>query len=76
MFQTVVKFFKSADFYKSITLVVAVLIPLYVTNKWSDITIGFALSFGVFFNAPVNIPGSFKHRTLGLTFSTAYRFGY
>jgi uncharacterized membrane protein YccC len=69
------KFFKSADFYKSMILIVAVLIPVQVSKYlWGTSSIGFSMALGVFFNSLTNIAGSVKHRTYGMLFSVVLTF--
>ncbi|MEI6864674.1 FUSC family membrane protein [Flavicella sp.] len=67
MVDAIRRFFISADFYKSLIFMVAALIPILVFHfLFHEVEIGFAIAFGVFYNAPTNIPGSVKHRTLGM----------
>ena len=70
MFDAIRRFFISADFYKSLTFVVASLVPILVCYYvFSELEIGFAIALGVFYNASTNSPGSVKHRTLGMCVS-------
>lgn len=70
MTDAIQRFIKSADFYKSLTFIIAALIPVllyeYYLNKPE---IGFAIALGVFFNSFTNSPGSVKHRTVGMLVS-------
>jgi uncharacterized membrane protein YccC len=69
------KFFKSTDFYKSMILIVAVLIPVQLSKYlWGTPAIGFSMALGVFFNSLTNIAGSVKHRTYGMLFSVGLTF--
>jgi uncharacterized membrane protein YccC len=69
------KFFKSADFYKSMILILAVLIPVQLSKYlWANSAIGFSMALGVFFNSLTNIAGSVKHRTYGMLFSVGLTF--
>jgi len=70
MFDAVRRFFISANFYKSLTFILAALIPVLVCHYcFSETEIGLAIALGVFYNAPTNSPGSVKHRTIGMCFS-------
>lgn len=70
MFDAIRRFFISADFYKSLTFLVAALIPILVSHYiFSEVEIGFAIALGVFYNAPTNSPGSIRHRTIGMCVS-------
>lgn len=69
------KFFKSADFFKSMILIVAVLIPIQLSKYILETpAIGFAMALGVFFNSLTNIAGSARHRTYGMLFSIGLTF--
>jgi uncharacterized membrane protein YccC len=70
MFDAIRRFFISADFYKSLTFVVASLVPILLSHfVFLKVEIGFAVALGVFYNASTNSPGSVKHRTLGMCVS-------
>ena len=70
MLDAIRRFFKSADFYKSLTFIVAALIPILISKFYfSRIEIGLAIVLGVFYNSPSNSPGSVKHRTVGMCVS-------
>jgi uncharacterized membrane protein YccC len=64
------RFFISADFYKSLTFILAALVPILVSSYYfSQVEIGFAIALGVFYNSPTNSIGSVKHRTIGMVYS-------
>ena len=70
MIDVIRRFIKSADFYKSLTFIVAALAPILVSEYYFfKPEIGFAIALGVFYNAPTNSPGSVKHRTVGMIVS-------
>jgi len=70
MIDAIRRFLKSADFYKSLTLIIATLIPILVSEFYfSKVEVGFAIALGVFYNSPTNIAGSVKHRTIGMLVS-------
>jgi uncharacterized membrane protein YccC len=70
MIDAIRRFFISADFYKSLTFIVAALIPILMSHYlFSEVEIGFAIGLGVFYNSPTNSPGSVRHRTLGMVVS-------
>ncbi|MGB2128197.1 MAG: FUSC family membrane protein [Flavicella sp.] len=64
------RFFISADFYKSLTFILAALVPILLSYYcFSQVEIGFAIALGVFYNSPTNSHGSVKHRTVGMMYS-------
>ena len=70
MFYAIRRFFLSADFYKSLTFIVATLIPILISHFFFDRSeIGFAIALGVFYNESSNSSGSVKHRTIGMCVS-------
>tara|TARA_B100000809_G_scaffold266851_1_gene332199 strand:+ start:12807 stop:15056 length:2250 start_codon:yes stop_codon:yes gene_type:complete len=70
MFDVIRRFFISADFYKSLTFIVAALTPVLVSHYvFSEVEVGFAIVLGIFYNASSNSPGSIKHRTVGMCVS-------
>ena len=70
MIDVIRRFLKSADFYKSLTLIIATLIPILISEYYfANVEIGFAIALGVFYNSPTNIAGSVKHRTIGMLIS-------
>ena len=67
MANSIRRFFISADFYKSVTFLIAALFPILIGNFFYDnVTVGFAIALGVLYNSPSNIAGSVKHRTVGM----------
>lgn len=70
MIDTIRRFIKSADFYKSLTFIIAALIPVLICEYYLNSSeIGFAIALGVFYNSFTNTPGSVKHRTVGMSVS-------
>lgn len=70
MFDSIRRFFISADFYKSLTFIIGALVPVVISDLFYDnSTIGFAIALGVLYNSPTNIAGSVKHRTIGMSIS-------
>lgn len=70
MLEGIRRFVISADFYKSLTFVVAALLPIVILSIFfSRIELGFAIALGVVYNSSTNSPGSVKHRTVGMCVS-------
>ncbi|WPP50034.1 FUSC family protein [Catalinimonas niigatensis] len=72
MMKQVLSFLKSIDFYKSVTLLFAVLVPL-VLFGWlgGDTTPAVSIVMGVFLCSPSDVPGSIRHMALGILVSSA-----
>jgi len=70
MIQSVVRFLKSIDFFKSITLLIALLIPLGLFNLLGVPSLAISVAMGVFLCFPSDIPGSMRHMALGIFVSS------
>ncbi|MBU2996983.1 FUSC family protein [Cellulophaga baltica] len=57
-------FLKSSNLYRGIVQTIAVITPLIAFYFFSDITYAIPIAIGVFLNAPGNIPGTLKRKTL------------
>lgn len=66
MNESIVRFFKSFDFYKSFVLTSSILISLGISWQLERPDIGMGLIIGMFVCAPADIPGSRRHRIIGL----------
>ena len=61
------RFFKSIHFFKAIVTAIGMIIPVVITKLvFDDVQIGFSVSLGVLFCTPSDIPGSIKHKFLGI----------
>lgn len=70
MTESIIRFFKSADFYKAFVLTVAILIVLVISLRLGHLEIGLSLTMGMFICAPANVPGSNRHRIIGILTAT------
>ncbi|GAA0189048.1 YccS family putative transporter [Fulvivirga kasyanovii] len=66
MIESVIRFFKSFDFYKSFILTLSILISLFFAWQFNRYDIGMGLIIGMFACAPADIPGGRRHRVIGL----------
>ena len=66
MAKTVLHFLKSIDFFKSITLLVAGLIPLALLYGLGRTDLAVSVIMGVFLCSPSDIPGSLRHMALSI----------
>ena len=66
---TVFKFFKSADFYRGFVLTAAILIPIIFFYFSGKLIYALPIAFGVLLNAPSDIPGSRKRKVFGILIS-------
>ena len=66
MVKQVLGFLKSIDFFKSMTLLVAVLIPLALFNALGILSLAVSVVMGVFLCSPSDVPGSMRHMALGI----------
>ncbi|MFD1315620.1 FUSC family protein [Namhaeicola litoreus] len=67
--KTLVKFFKSADFYRGFILTAAILIPIIFFYYAGNIYYALPVAFGVLLSAPNDIQGSRKRKVYGILFS-------
>ena len=66
MVKTIRSFLKSIDFFKSITLLFAILVPLALLRVVGKLTLAIGLITGVLLGSPSNIPGSIRHMAVGI----------
>ncbi|MEX2592292.1 MAG: FUSC family membrane protein [Anditalea sp.] len=66
MTESLIRFFKSSDFYKGFVLALAILIVLIISHRLGHLEIGVSLTMGMFISAPANVPGSIRHRLIGI----------
>nr|WKN35711.1 FUSC family membrane protein [Tunicatimonas sp. TK19036] len=66
MIKPVLSFFKSIDFFKSVTLLFSILVPLSVLGFTGHINLAVSVVMGVFLCSPSDIPGSNRHMALGI----------
>lgn len=71
MMKQVLSFLKSIDFYKSVTLLFAILVPLILFG-WlgGDTAPAVSIVMGVFLCSPSDVPGSIRHMALGILVSS------
>ncbi|MEK6477437.1 FUSC family membrane protein [Catalinimonas sp. 4WD22] len=70
MVKAVQGFVKSIDFFKSVTLLFAILVPLGVFNILDEIGLAVSVVMGVFMCSPSDVPGSMRHMALGILVSS------
>ncbi|WP_242670064.1 FUSC family membrane protein [Gramella sp. KN1008] len=63
------KFIRSTDFSKAIVLTVAIVLPIVIFSATARIEIGISLAMGCLLASPSDVPGSFKHKVLGILFA-------
>ena len=71
MISTAHRFLKSIDFFKSATLLFAVLVPLAVLGALGKLSLAMSVSLGVLFCSPSDIPGSIRHMAIGILAGSA-----
>ncbi len=70
-FKAMLQFVKSISFSRAILVGIAVSLPLLLGIQLGYFEIGLALSFGAFWCSPSDISGSFRHKEIGILFSSA-----
>lgn len=70
MTESIVRFFKSSDFSKGVVLALAILIVLIISFRLGHLETGVSLTMGMFIGAPANVPGSTRHRVIGIISAT------
>ena len=66
----IIKYFKSVEFIKALLVVLAMLIPIFISvNFYENFDIGIGLALGVIFCAPSDISGSLRHKIYGMIVS-------
>ncbi|MDX1542295.1 MAG: FUSC family protein, partial [Christiangramia sp.] len=64
------KFLRSTDFSKAIVLTIAIVLPIAIFSSSGNLEIGISLAMGCLLSSPSDVPGSFKHKVLGILFAT------
>lgn len=70
MVKSILSFLKSIDFFKSLTLLFAILVPLGLLGGMGKINLAVSVVMGVFLCAPSDVPGSNRHMALGILVSS------
>ena len=70
-FRELLQFFRSADFTKAIMVGVAVTVPILLGIYFDQLEIGLAICFGAFWSSPSDASGSYRHKKIGILFSSA-----
>ncbi|WP_238388472.1 FUSC family protein [Christiangramia aestuarii] len=60
------KFLRSTDFSKAIVLTIAIVIPISIFFQLQMLEIGVSIAMGCLLSSPSDVPGSFKHKVLGI----------
>ena len=61
-----IKFLRSTDFSKAIVLTIAIVIPIMIFSGIDQLEIGVSIAMGCLLSSPSDVPGSFKHKVLGI----------
>lgn len=64
-----IKFLRSTDFSKAIVLTIAIIVPIAIFSNFGRLEIGVSLAMGCLLSSPSDVPGSFKHKVLGIAFA-------
>ena len=70
MTRVILSFLKSIDFFKSITLLFAILVPLALLSGLGELNLAVSVVMGVFLCSPSDVPGSIRHMALGMVVSS------
>ena len=70
MVKSILSFLKSIDFFKSITLLFAILVPLALFGWLDKLPLAVSVVTGVFLCSPSDVPGSIRHMALGMVVSS------
>lgn len=70
MVKAVQGFVKSIDFFKSVTLLFAILVPLGLFNMLGEMKLALSVVMGVFLCSPSDVPGSMRHMAFGILVSS------
>lgn len=60
------RFFRSPDFSKAVLLSIAISLPILIFSLQGPYEIGVALGIGCLLSSPSDIPGSFRHKVIGV----------
>lgn len=70
MGESITRFMKSSDFSKGLVLALAILMVLVLSYRLGHLEAGISLTMGMFIGAPANVPGSPRHRIIGILSAT------
>jgi uncharacterized membrane protein YccC len=70
MFSSVQQFLRSFDFYKSLVLLLGILVPMAVGYALGQTSMAVGVVMGVFLSAPSDVAGGVRNRTIGLSLAT------
>lgn len=70
MGESITRFMKSWDFSKGLVLALAILMVLVISYRTGHLEAGISLTMGMFIGAPANVPGSPRHRIIGILSAT------
>lgn len=71
MIKTVRSFLRSIDFFKSATLLLAMLLPLALLGALGKLPLAMSLVTGVLLCSPSDVPGSIRHMAVGILAGSA-----
>ncbi len=71
MIKTVRDFLKSIDFFKSATLLFAILLPLALLGGLGKLPLAVSVVTGVLLGSPSDVPGSIRHMAVGILAGSA-----
>lgn len=60
------RFFRSPDFSKAVILSLAISLPIFIFSLLGSFEVGVALAIGCLLSSPSDIPGSFRHKVIGV----------
>lgn len=66
-FNDLLKYLRSPDFSKAVILSISISLPIAVFSFAGSFEIGLALGLGCLLSSPSDIPGSFKHKVVGVS---------
>lgn len=70
MTDSIARFFNSFDFYKGFALSMAILIVISLSVYFDHFETGLSLTMGMMICAPADVPGSTRHRVIGILIAT------
>lgn len=61
-----IKFLRSTDFSKAIVLTISIVVPITIFSNFGNLEIGISIAMGCLLSSPSDVPGSFKHKVIGV----------
>ena len=61
-----IKFLRSTDFSKAIVLTIAIVVPISIFSGIEELEVGVSIAMGCLLSSPSDVPGSLKHKILGI----------